>query len=91
MRGTGARFKPAPGFTTPAEAVPTAQCFRGANNGRAGTRRGTPGLVGRLTICTVGSSTSPPRSVRDVHGIDLIGAVITKVDTAQANRESTRG
>jgi hypothetical protein len=38
MHGTGERFNLAPAFATPA--APTGQCFRSADNGRAGTRRG---------------------------------------------------
>jgi hypothetical protein len=55
MHGTGARFSLAPVFAP--SAASTGHCFRGADNGRAGTH----GLIGRPAICTAGSSTSPSR------------------------------
>ena len=58
MHGIGARFSLAPVFAT--SDASTGQCLRGADNGRAGARRGTHGLIGRPTICTTGPSTSPP-------------------------------
>jgi hypothetical protein len=59
MHGTGARFNLASVFAPSAGS--TGHCFRGADNGRAGTRRGTHGLIGRPAICTAGPSTSPSR------------------------------
>lgn len=59
MHGTGARFNLAPVFAT--LDASTGQCFRGADNGRARTRRATHEFIGRPTICIAGTSTSPQR------------------------------
>lgn len=58
MHGTGARCNLAPVFAT--SDTSTGQCFRGADDGRAGTGRGTPGLIGLPTISVAGPWTSPP-------------------------------
>jgi hypothetical protein len=89
MHGTGARSNLAPVFA--ALDASTGQCFRGAGNGRAGTRRGTPGLIRAAHYLHCGAVDLAAASVRDVHGIDLTRAVSAKVDTAQTNRESIRG
>jgi hypothetical protein len=57
MHGTRARSNLAPVFAT--SDASTGQCLRGADNGPAGTRRGTPGLIGSPTISTAGPWTSP--------------------------------
>jgi len=58
MHGTRERSNLAPVFAT--SDASTGQCLRGADNGRAGARRGTPGLIGLPKISTAGPWTSPP-------------------------------